>query len=57
MVRFAPISDEPGTLIGPNDLMIAAIAKTHDLTLVTHNVREFSRVVGLKIEDWIEEAL
>lgn len=32
--------------------LIAATALTHDLTLVTHNVREFSRVVGLKVEDW-----
>jgi len=37
-------------LIGPYDLMIAALA--HNLTLVTHNVREFSRVEGLQIEDW-----
>jgi tRNA(fMet)-specific endonuclease VapC len=41
-----------GTPIGPNDLLIAAIALTHDLTIVTHNTREFSRVDGLKIEDW-----
>lgn len=41
-----------GTPIGPNDLMIAAIAVTHGLTLVTHNVGEFSRVLDLKIEDW-----
>jgi tRNA(fMet)-specific endonuclease VapC len=41
-----------GTLIGPNDLMIAAIAKCRQLTLVTHNTREFSRVPGLSIEDW-----
>lgn len=41
-----------GTLIGPNDLMIASIALAHDVTLVTHNVREFTRVEGLKIEDW-----
>ena len=41
-----------GTPIGPNDLMIAAIARTNDLILVTHNVKEFSRVVGLEIEDW-----
>lgn len=44
-----------GYMIGANDLMIAAIAKTHDLTLVTHNIREFSRVVGLRIEDWHTE--
>jgi tRNA(fMet)-specific endonuclease VapC len=41
-----------GTPIGPNDLMIASIALAHDLTLVTHNTSEFSRVPGLRIEDW-----
>lgn len=41
-----------GTAIGPNDLMIAAIAVANDVTLVTHNEREFARVVGLKVEDW-----
>ena len=41
-----------GTLIGPYDLQIAAIALANDLTLITHNVSEFSRVAGLKIEDW-----
>ena len=41
-----------GTPIGPNDLMSAAIAKVHGLTLVTHNTREFSRVQGLTLEDW-----
>lgn len=41
-----------GRLIGPYDLQIASLAKRHDLTLVTHNIREFSRVPGLRIEDW-----
>jgi tRNA(fMet)-specific endonuclease VapC len=41
-----------GTPIGPNDLMIAAIALTNGATLVTHNVGEFSRVPDLQIEDW-----
>ncbi len=41
-----------GTPIGPNDLLIAAIAVANDVTLVTHNTREFSRVEGLKLEDW-----
>lgn len=41
-----------GQLIGPNDMLIAATARAHDLILVTHNSREFSRVVGLTIEDW-----
>ena len=41
-----------GVSIGPHDLQIAAIAREHDLTLVTHNTREFGRVHGLKLEDW-----
>jgi len=41
-----------GTPIGPNDLMIAAIALANRLTLVTHNTVEFSRVPGLSVEDW-----
>ena len=41
-----------GTPIGLNDLMIAAIALAHHLTLVTHNIREFGRVEGLHLEDW-----
>jgi len=44
-----------GVTIGPNDLLIAAIAQTNDTTLITHNVDEFSRVAGLKIEDWEAE--
>jgi tRNA(fMet)-specific endonuclease VapC len=42
-----------GTPIGPNDLLIAAIARTHGITLVTHNIGEFSRVSGLRVEDWL----
>ncbi|MBD2694859.1 type II toxin-antitoxin system tRNA(fMet)-specific endonuclease VapC [Anabaena catenula] len=41
-----------GTPIGSNDIQIAAIALVNNSILVTHNVREFSRVEGLKIEDW-----
>ena len=44
--------DRAGTPIGPNDLLIAATARAHRATLVTHNVREFSRVAELRIEDW-----
>jgi len=43
---------EVGSIIGPNDLLIASIAVVHGATLVTHNVREFSRVEGLAYEDW-----
>ncbi len=41
-----------GQLIGPNDLLIAAIALANGLTLVTHNTTEFSRVPRLLLEDW-----
>ena len=41
-----------GKPIGPYDLQIAAIALANNLTLVTHNIKEFSRVNGLKFEDW-----
>lgn len=41
-----------GTPIGPNDLLIASIALSRNLVLVTHNTREFSRVNGLRLEDW-----
>jgi hypothetical protein len=44
-----------GKLIGPNDLMIAAIARTRQATLVTHNVGEFGRVARLQLENWLEE--
>jgi tRNA(fMet)-specific endonuclease VapC len=41
-----------GTMIGAHDLMIAATTLTHDLTVITHNVGEFSRIDALKVEDW-----
>jgi tRNA(fMet)-specific endonuclease VapC len=43
-----------GEMIGTNDLWIAAHAKSEDLTLVTNNEREFKRVAGLKIQNWID---
>ena len=43
-----------GTPIGPNDLLIAAHALANDLTIVTANVGEFSRVPGLKVENWLQ---
>jgi len=44
--------ESQGTPIGPNDLMIAAIALANGVTLVTHNAAEFQRAPALKIEDW-----
>lgn len=52
---YAHIRDDlerRGCIIGNNDLMIAAIALANDLTVVTNNVDEFSRVLGLRVEDW-----
>jgi tRNA(fMet)-specific endonuclease VapC len=44
--------EKRGTPIGPNDLMIAAIALANNLILVTHNTDEFGRIDGLQLEDW-----
>ncbi len=48
--------EKQGTPIGPNDLMIAAIAHANGITLVTRNTREFSRVANLQTEDWESSA-
>ena len=45
--------EQVGTPIGPNDTWIAAEALHHKLVLVTDNTREFERVTGLKLENWI----
>ena len=42
-----------GTPIGANDLLIAAHARSLDLILVTNNTREFERVEGLRLENWV----
>ena len=41
-----------GTPIGPYDILIAGQARSRNLVLVTNNIREFSRVPDLRIEDW-----
>lgn len=41
-----------GQQIGPYDVQIAATARVHGLTLVTHNTKEFQRISGLLLEDW-----
>lgn len=45
--------EKAGRLIGPNDLLIAAHTLAVGLTLVTDNTREFRRVTGLKLENWL----
>ncbi len=44
---------QQGVLIGPNDLLIAAHALALGLTVVTANEREFARVPGLEVENWL----
>jgi tRNA(fMet)-specific endonuclease VapC len=41
-----------GTIIRPNDLLIASIAISNNLTLISANIREFGRVVGLSLANW-----
>ncbi|WP_072346276.1 PIN domain-containing protein [Devosia enhydra] len=43
-----------GTPIGSNDLLIAAHALALDLTLISDNVREFARIPGLRVENWLD---
>ena len=45
--------EKKGIPIGPLDLLIAAHAKSLNYTLVTNNEKEFSRIEGLKIENWV----
>ena len=42
-----------GESIGPYDTMIAAQGLSHGYTVITHNIREFIRVPGLHVEDWV----
>ncbi|HAI68479.1 MAG TPA: VapC toxin family PIN domain ribonuclease [Gammaproteobacteria bacterium] len=46
--------EQAGTPIGPNDLLIASHALALNLVIVTANVREFSRVPDLKVENWLD---
>lgn len=46
--------EKAGAPIGANDLWIAAHALAEDLTLVTNNGREFKRIDGLRVENWVQ---
>ena len=46
--------ERTGEVIGPLDMLIAGHAASINATLVTNNVREFTRVPGLRIEDWTQ---
>jgi len=45
--------EQAGTPIGANDLWIAAHARAEGLILVSNNIREFKRIPGLKLENWV----
>ena len=47
--------ENKGMPIGPFDTQIAAQGLARNLTVVTNNIREFSRIPGLKVEDWTKE--
>lgn len=44
--------EKRGNVIGPYDMQIAAIARANNMTLVSHNTREFSRIDELLLQDW-----
>ncbi len=46
---------QKGNIIGPNDLLIAGHARSLGLKLITGNLKEFTRVDGLRCEDWLAE--
>ena len=46
--------EKKGMPIGPYDLLIAGLARSRDMTLVTNNTKEFERIVGLHLENWVE---
>jgi tRNA(fMet)-specific endonuclease VapC len=50
--RLRAALEKKGQSIGSMDLLIAAHAVSLDVRLITHNVREFGRVPGLRVEDW-----
>lgn len=52
--KIRTIMEKKGNPIGPMDFLIASIALNRQLTLITNNVREFSKVPGLKTINWAE---
>ncbi|XOV78472.1 MAG: tRNA(fMet)-specific endonuclease VapC [Aestuariibacter sp.] len=46
--------EKSGNIIGAYDMMIAGHARAHGLVVVTNNVREFKRVDGLRVENWLD---
>ena len=54
--RFGQLQSQllrQGDTVNPVDLMIAAMALAHDLTLVTHNTKHFAAIPSLRLADWL----
>jgi tRNA(fMet)-specific endonuclease VapC len=45
---------DKGSVVPGMDMMIAATALMHNLSLVTHNIRHFEKIPGLKVVDWLD---
>ena len=54
--RIRGFLEKQGNIIGPYDYQIAAQGITKRLTVVTHNIREFERIPGISLEDWVESS-
>ncbi len=46
--------EKKGLPIGPYDLLIAGLARSQSMTLVTNNTKEFERIDGLRLENWVQ---
>jgi len=46
--------EKKGLPIGPYDLLIAGLARSQNMTLVTNNTKEFERIDGLRLENWVQ---
>ncbi len=46
--------ERKGLSIGPYDLLIAGLARSQNMTLVTNNTKEFERIDGLRLENWVQ---
>lgn len=51
--QYKALLTQKGNVIEDADLMIASIAIAHDAILVTHNIKHFARLEGLKYETWV----
>jgi tRNA(fMet)-specific endonuclease VapC len=53
--KIRSMLEKRGSIIGAMDLLIASHAKSLNACLVSNNLKEFSRILGLKTENWVRE--